>query len=82
VDNKPDFNSAVVVTPDAPVEEKPVEKSDMAKKLEAKQKQETISMSPSIMELANNADYSVATIAKEANRIKEREEGEVFISLH
>ena len=36
----------------------------------------------SIMELANNTDYSVATIAKEANRIKEKEDGEVFISLH
>ena len=33
-------------------------------------------------ELANNDEYSVATIAKEANRIKERESGEVFISLH
>ncbi len=37
---------------------------------------------PSIMELATNPDFSVATIAKEANRIKERDEGEVFISLH
>ena len=37
---------------------------------------------PSIMELANNTEYSVATIEKEANRIKERDEGEVFISLH
>lgn len=36
----------------------------------------------SIMELANNTDYTVATIAKEANRIKGKEEGEVFISLH
>jgi hypothetical protein len=33
-------------------------------------------------ELANNSDFTVATIAKEANRIKERDEGEVFISLH
>ncbi len=37
---------------------------------------------PSIMELANNSDFSVATIAKEANRINRKEEGEVFISLH
>lgn len=36
----------------------------------------------SIMELVNNADFSVATIAKEANRIKRKDEGEVFISLH
>lgn len=39
-------------------------------------------MKNSIMELANNTDYTVATIAKEANRIKGKEEGEVFVSLH
>lgn len=48
----------------------------------APEKNETIQTNPSIIELANNTDYSVATIAKEANRIKERGEGEVFISLH
>ena len=36
----------------------------------------------SIIELAKNTDYSVATIAKEAKRINGKEEGEVFISLH
>ena len=36
----------------------------------------------SIMELANNADFSVATIEKEANRIKKKEDGEIYISLH
>ena len=36
----------------------------------------------SIMELANNSDFSIATIAKEANRINRKEKGEVFISLH
>ncbi|MBO4812752.1 PrgI family protein [Candidatus Saccharibacteria bacterium] len=36
----------------------------------------------SIIELSNNPSYSVATIAKEANRINNKEEGEVFISLH
>ena len=38
----------------------------------------------SIMELAHNNDFSVATIAKEANRINEKGKGkgEVFISLH
>lgn len=36
---------------------------------------------PSIIELANNSDYSVETIAKEAKRINKKE-GEVFISLH
>ena len=37
---------------------------------------------PAIQELANNSDYSVQTIAKEANRINNLEEKEVFISLH
>ncbi len=36
----------------------------------------------SIIELSNNPSYSVATIAKEADRINNKEEGEVFISLH
>ena len=37
----------------------------------------------SIMELAHNSDFSVATIAKEANRINRKENGdEIFVSLH
>ena len=46
---------------------------------------ETTSTNPpkkSIMELANNPDYKVSTIAQEANRIKRKDEGEIFISLH
>ncbi len=35
-----------------------------------------------MVELANNADFSVATIAKEANRINRKEDDEVYISLH
>jgi hypothetical protein len=73
VGQEPDFNSAVVIDPMAPVVEKPVEKTN---------KVETKPANPSIIELASNSDYSVATIAKEANRIKEKEKGEVFISLH
>ena len=45
-------------------------------------KSETKPLKHSIMELANNNDFSVATIAKEANRINRKDEGEVFISLH
>ena len=36
----------------------------------------------SIIGLANNPELTVATIAKEANRIKRKDDGEVFISLH
>ena len=49
---------------------------------ENSEKAQPESVKSSIIELANNPDYSVATIAKEANRIKEKEDGEVFISLH
>ncbi len=59
---------------DSQREEKPVEKTE--------EKDETISKNPSIIELANNPDYSIATIAKEADRINKKKEGEVFISLH
>ncbi|MBQ9180814.1 PrgI family protein [Candidatus Saccharibacteria bacterium] len=36
---------------------------------------------PSIIELASNTDFSVATIAKEANRLNRKDESEVFITL-
>lgn len=49
---------------------------------EVKENDATNPPSHSIMELANNPDFSVSTIEKEAKRLKEREEGEVFISLH
>lgn len=53
--------------------EKPAEKAEPEPKKPVKR---------SIIELANNKDFSVATIAKEANRINRKDEGEVFISLH
>lgn len=69
------YSSPVIVMPEMPkVEEKVVEKNE-----------EKASQTPenhSIIELANNSDFSVATIAKEAKRIKERDKTEVFISLH
>ena len=48
----------------------------------SQEKKPTNPLKPSIMELANNSDFTVATIAKEANRIKRKDDGEVFISLH
>ena len=36
----------------------------------------------SIIELANNPDYTVATIEKKAKRINGKDAGEVFVSLH
>ena len=74
----PNFDSDVVIKPIVGLTTDDVEK----KITETDEKKKTMKAKPSIIELANNADFSVATIAKEANRIKERDEGVVFISLH
>ncbi|MBR2754079.1 PrgI family protein [Candidatus Saccharibacteria bacterium] len=74
----PNFDSDVVIKPIIGLKTENVENVS----LKANEKRATIKAKPSIIELANNTDFSVATIAKEANRIKERNEGEVFISLH
>ena len=76
-----DEDKITATNSNTPVVEKPVE--NLRENIpEPTEKAETKPTNPSIIELANNDDYSVATIAKEANRIKEREESEVFISLH
>jgi hypothetical protein len=66
----PNFDSDVVVKPEPRIADEKVKNSGQIK------------AKPSIIELANNPDLTIATISKEANRIKERDEGEVFISLH
>ena len=38
--------------------------------------------SQEIINLANNSDFSIETIAKQAKRINEKNDGEVYISLH
>lgn len=77
MDNSGKYVSPVVVMPDSP------NKEEEKKKIDAKGQKNAVPKSPksSIIELANNTDFSVETIAKEAKRINERE-GEVFISLH
>ena len=37
---------------------------------------------PELVELANNPDFTVATISKEAERVKNKKDDEVYISLH
>ena len=81
VEEKPDYSSPIVIAPVITPTIKPVEKLKSVPEDGAK-KGETTSAKPSIIELANNSDFSVATIAKEANRINGKEKGEVFISLH
>ncbi len=79
---KPDFSSQAVVQPNSPIESGPVEKTNVVQQNKNEKNVEK-QPKPSIIELANNTDYSVATIAKEANRINNRkDEGEIFISLH
>lgn len=77
----PDFSAPVVVQPEPAMEKTTVEKTVDSGR-ENRENVETTAPKPSIIELANNDDFSVATIAKEANRIKQKEEGEIFISLH
>ena len=76
------------LTPSVPVEqpakqtivavEKPVEKP----KEPQSEKEPATQPKSSIIELANNDTFSVATIAEQAKRINRKDEGEVFISLH
>ena len=75
------LSSSVEPEPVAPIENKPVEKPENVRQ-ESEEKNEQKPLKSSIIELANNPDYSVATIAKEAERINKKDEGEVFISLH
>ena len=75
-----EFDPSVVVMPELLSDDSAVENSRKGSS-NSQKKEETKMPNPSIIELANNPDYSVATIAKEANRINERENGEVFISL-
>lgn len=65
----------------APTVENPVENS-VQKPVEEPQNNSPKAVKPSIMELANNDAFSVATIAQQAKRINRKEKGEVFISLH
>ena len=82
VSGAPNLDSPVVVMPESRPEEQRKEPADAARRKEEFEKSRQIAVKPSIIELANNPDFSIATLSKEANRIKERDEGEVFISLH
>lgn len=55
---------------------------DLAPVTEVEPVEKPVENSVDMTNLASNPDFSVATIAKEANRINRKDEGEVFISLH
>ncbi len=76
------YNSDVVVKPEVNSVQSQNERVESFDGAMPQKSNGQIAAKPSIIELANNTDYSVATISKEAKRIKERDEGEVFISLH
>lgn len=78
---KPDFSSQAVVQSNAIINQESTEQPKHVA-TETIQKNEAESPNPSIMNLVNNSEYTVATIAKEANRIKQKEKGEVYISIH
>lgn len=46
------------------------------------QAQTPVTQNPDIVNLANNTDYSIETMAQEANRINNKPDSEVFVSLH
>ena len=84
-------NSSVIVQPDVVINDGTTpekvrvpggEKPGVDVEEEPAEKTSTNQVNNSIMGLAHNNDFSVATIAKEANRINGKEKGEVFVSLH
>ena len=81
-------NNDTIIKPDSMIAEIEAEKAEEAKrraeeeksKAEAEQAEELAD--PNIIDLANNNDFSIETIAKQAKRIKEKKDDEVYISLH
>ena len=81
-------NNDTIIKPDSMIAEIEAEKAEEAKrraeeeksKAEAEQAEELAD--PNIINLANNNDFSIETIAKQAKRIKEKKDDEVYISLH
>ncbi|MDO4612072.1 MAG: PrgI family protein [Candidatus Saccharibacteria bacterium] len=70
------------VQPNVVVQPEAVKVPEVTKPVQPARENQAKAVKPDIMELANNSDYTVATIAKEANRINRKDDGEVFISLH
>ena len=75
-----------IIKPDSMVAEIEAEKAnaaaEAAAKREAERKELVEQTDPNLLDLANNKDFSIETIAKQAKRIKEKKDDEVYISLH
>ena len=62
--------------------QQPIQPLQPANPFEDDYQQAPITQNPEIINLANNSDYSIETIAQEANRINNKPDSEVFVSLH
>ncbi len=70
--------------PQAPQYDQPMQPIQPANPFETTypQAQAPITTNPEIVNLANNSDYSIETLAQQANRINNRADSEVIVSLH
>ena len=90
-------NNDTIIKPDSMIAEIESEKAEEAERqakeeeqrkaeAEAKRQAEIKEVKeqtdPNIINLANNTDFSIETIANQAKRIKEKKDDEVYISLH
>ncbi len=73
VDNKPP------APPESPTD---FIKTDNEEPKQEEKSEEPPEPKPEFIELANNPDFTVATISKEAERVKNKKDDEVYISLH
>ena len=65
-----------------PAQQQPIQPIQPANPFETNYPQTPITSNPDIVNLANNPDYSIETMAQEANRINNKPDSEVFVSLH
>ncbi len=76
----------VIIKPDSIAAEIETEKNNANTATIAERKVEREAVikqtDPNLLNLANNNDFSIETIAKQAKRIKEKKDDEVYISLH
>jgi len=75
-----------IIKPDSIIAEIKAEQAEAKRQEEIRRQEQiqktTANADPNIVNLANNKDFSIETIAKQAKRIKEKKDDEVYISLH
>ena len=63
-------------------EQERIQQEEAEEKRQAEIKEVTEQTNQNMIDLANNSDFSIETIAQQAKRIKEKKDDEVYISLH